>query len=210
LASDTTLSSFGRKDQDRRARGPQAPPLPLGGRQNRRCDREAAEPDRCLSHDPSPHGRSRLQDSSSAATYSAATGITAYLEAGGTLEDTRRQAVDRLVQNATVMGANAVLMMRFDQVRNGLVDGGKRIRTLGPSRDWDRSEPVKPRAERCGASRNGRAFYGGTESSNPPSSSSESRANPVGLAQVEWPVRRRRSPWQAQITSDRASAPLII
>src|SRR5580693_2485313 len=53
------------------------------------------------------------------------------------------------------------------------------IASLGPSRDWDRSEPVKPRAERCGASRNGRAFYGGTESSNPPSSSGESCANPT-------------------------------
>jgi uncharacterized protein YbjQ (UPF0145 family) len=30
------------------------------------------------------------------------------------LEDTRRQAIDRLVQNATLMGANAVLSMRFD------------------------------------------------------------------------------------------------
>jgi len=30
------------------------------------------------------------------------------------LEDTRRQALDRLVQNATVMGANAVISMRFD------------------------------------------------------------------------------------------------
>ena len=30
------------------------------------------------------------------------------------LEDTRRQAVDRLVKNATLMGANAVLSMRFD------------------------------------------------------------------------------------------------
>jgi uncharacterized protein YbjQ (UPF0145 family) len=30
------------------------------------------------------------------------------------LEDTRRQALDRMVQNATVMGANAVLSMRFD------------------------------------------------------------------------------------------------
>ena len=35
------------------------------------------------------------------------------------LEDTRRQAVDRLVQNATVMGANAVLMMRFDSSEIG-------------------------------------------------------------------------------------------
>jgi uncharacterized protein YbjQ (UPF0145 family) len=30
------------------------------------------------------------------------------------LEDTRRQAIDRLVQNATVMGGNAVVSMRFD------------------------------------------------------------------------------------------------
>jgi uncharacterized protein YbjQ (UPF0145 family) len=30
------------------------------------------------------------------------------------LEDTRRQALDRLVQNATMTGANAVLSMRFD------------------------------------------------------------------------------------------------
>jgi uncharacterized protein YbjQ (UPF0145 family) len=30
------------------------------------------------------------------------------------LEDTRRQAMDRMVQNATLMGANAVLSMRFD------------------------------------------------------------------------------------------------
>jgi uncharacterized protein YbjQ (UPF0145 family) len=30
------------------------------------------------------------------------------------LEEARRHAVDRLVRNATAMGANAVLMMRFD------------------------------------------------------------------------------------------------
>jgi uncharacterized protein YbjQ (UPF0145 family) len=30
------------------------------------------------------------------------------------LEDTRRQALDRLVQNATLMGATAILSMRFD------------------------------------------------------------------------------------------------
>ena len=30
------------------------------------------------------------------------------------LEDTRRQAMDRLVKNATLLGANAVLSMRFD------------------------------------------------------------------------------------------------
>ncbi len=30
------------------------------------------------------------------------------------LEDTRRQALDRLVKNSTLMGANAVISMRFD------------------------------------------------------------------------------------------------
>src|SRR5215813_11596719 len=35
------------------------------------------------------------------------------------LEDTRRQAVDRMVQNATLMGANAVISMRFDSSEIG-------------------------------------------------------------------------------------------
>src|SRR4029079_12707081 len=35
------------------------------------------------------------------------------------LEDTRRQAIDRMVQNATLMGANAVLSMRFDSSELG-------------------------------------------------------------------------------------------
>lgn len=30
------------------------------------------------------------------------------------LEDTRKQAIDRMVKNAQAMGANAVVMMRFD------------------------------------------------------------------------------------------------
>src|SRR5688572_27765065 len=37
--------------------------------------------------------------------------ITEYTEL---LEDTRRQALDRMVLNATLMGANAVISMRFD------------------------------------------------------------------------------------------------
>ena len=37
--------------------------------------------------------------------------ITEYTEL---LEDTRRQAIDRLVKNASLMGANAVISMRFD------------------------------------------------------------------------------------------------
>jgi uncharacterized protein YbjQ (UPF0145 family) len=35
------------------------------------------------------------------------------------LEETRRQAVDRLVRNATAMGGNAVVMMRFDSSEIG-------------------------------------------------------------------------------------------
>src|SRR6266571_6266172 len=35
------------------------------------------------------------------------------------LEEARRHALDRLVQNATSMGANAVLMMRFDSAEIG-------------------------------------------------------------------------------------------
>jgi uncharacterized protein YbjQ (UPF0145 family) len=30
------------------------------------------------------------------------------------LEDTRRQAIDRMVQNATMVGANAIISFRFD------------------------------------------------------------------------------------------------
>jgi uncharacterized protein YbjQ (UPF0145 family) len=35
------------------------------------------------------------------------------------LEEARRHAVDRMVQNATLMGANAILMMRFDSAEIG-------------------------------------------------------------------------------------------
>src|SRR5579859_6587449 len=35
------------------------------------------------------------------------------------LEDARRHAVDRLVQNAAAMGGNAVIMMRFDSAEIG-------------------------------------------------------------------------------------------
>ena len=35
------------------------------------------------------------------------------------LEQARRHAVDRMVQNATLMGANAILMMRFDSSEIG-------------------------------------------------------------------------------------------
>src|ERR1051325_6623657 len=35
------------------------------------------------------------------------------------LEETRKQAIDRLVRNATAMGANAIVMMRFDSSEIG-------------------------------------------------------------------------------------------
>ena len=35
-------------------------------------------------------------------------------------EDARRQAIDRMVQNAAAMGANAITMMRFDSTEMGV------------------------------------------------------------------------------------------
>lgn len=35
------------------------------------------------------------------------------------LEDARKQAIDRLVKNAQAMGANAIIMMRFDSSEIG-------------------------------------------------------------------------------------------
>lgn len=35
------------------------------------------------------------------------------------LEQARRHAIDRLVENATAMGANAIVMMRFDSAEIG-------------------------------------------------------------------------------------------
>lgn len=35
------------------------------------------------------------------------------------LEESRRQALDRMVRNATTMGANAIVMMRFDSSQIG-------------------------------------------------------------------------------------------
>ena len=45
------------------------------------------------------------------------------------LEDTRRQAIDRMVQNATMMGANAIISMRFDS--SGLADTMSEIVAYG-------------------------------------------------------------------------------
>jgi len=45
------------------------------------------------------------------------------------LEDTRRQALDRLVQNATVMGANAVIAMRYEA--NEIMEGVTEVLAYG-------------------------------------------------------------------------------
>jgi uncharacterized protein YbjQ (UPF0145 family) len=42
--------------------------------------------------------------------------ITEYTEL---LEEARRHAIDRMVQNATTMGANGIVMMRFDSSEIG-------------------------------------------------------------------------------------------
>ncbi len=49
------------------------------------------------------------------------------------VEETRRQALDRMVRNAAAMGANAVVMMRFDsgsigQTMNEVVAYGTAVR----------------------------------------------------------------------------------
>ncbi len=52
-------------------------------------------------------------------------------------EDSRRQALDRLVKNAASMGANAVTMMRFDSAEMGR--GMSEIVAYGTARvvEWD-------------------------------------------------------------------------
>jgi uncharacterized protein YbjQ (UPF0145 family) len=57
-------------------------------------------------------------------------------------EDSRRQALDRMVQNAAAMGANAVTMMRFDSTEMGA--GMSEIVAYGTARvvEWDAAAPT--------------------------------------------------------------------
>jgi uncharacterized protein YbjQ (UPF0145 family) len=59
-------------------------------------------------------------------------------------EDSRRQALDRLVQNAASMGANAVTMMRFDSSEMGM--GMSEIVAYGTARvlKWDTAPGATP------------------------------------------------------------------
>ena len=68
------------------------------------------------------------------------------------LEDTRRQALDRLVANATLLGANAVLSMRFDSselsgTMSEIVAYGTAV-IVAPDADGDRHTPTHGRDER--------------------------------------------------------------
>jgi uncharacterized protein YbjQ (UPF0145 family) len=61
-------------------------------------------------------------------------------------EDSRRQALDRMVENAAAMGANAVTMMRFDSTEMGAAMS--EIVAYGTARviEW-----TKPPSEAAGA-----------------------------------------------------------
>ena len=52
-------------------------------------------------------------------------------------EDSRRQALDRMIENANAMGANAVSMMRFDSTEMGM--GMSEIVAYGTAQlvEWD-------------------------------------------------------------------------
>ena len=59
-------------------------------------------------------------------------------------EDSRRQALDRMVQNAAAMGANAVTMMRFDSTEMGAAMS--EIVAYGTARviEWTDMQPDAP------------------------------------------------------------------
>jgi uncharacterized protein YbjQ (UPF0145 family) len=62
-------------------------------------------------------------------------------------EDARRQALDRMVQNAAAMGANAVTMMRFDSTEMGA--GKSEIVAYGTARvvEWTATPSAAMSAE---------------------------------------------------------------
>ena len=68
-----------------------SPPLPLRRGRTGTLTDNADEPDRRLAHDPAPRRWRRARRSNGCHTFRA-TGITAYLEAGGTLENAQAMA----------------------------------------------------------------------------------------------------------------------
>jgi hypothetical protein len=67
------------------------PPFPLSDRPHRRARGHGNAPGRRLAHDPAPGRRARHEGQDRLHTFRA-TGITAYLEAGGTLENAQAMA----------------------------------------------------------------------------------------------------------------------
>jgi len=67
------------------------PPIPLRGRPDRRPHRNRNEADRRLAYGAAPRRRARHEGRIGCHTFRA-TGITAYLEAGGTLENAQAMA----------------------------------------------------------------------------------------------------------------------
>jgi uncharacterized protein YbjQ (UPF0145 family) len=61
-------------------------------------------------------------------------------------EDARRQAIDRMVQNAAAMGANAVTMMRFDSTE--MARSMSEIVAYGTARvvEWPAQDTTDPQA----------------------------------------------------------------
>lgn len=59
-------------------------------------------------------------------------------------EDSRRQAIDRMVRNAAAMGANAITMMRFDSTEMGA--GMSEIVAYGTARvvEWEPASSHEP------------------------------------------------------------------
>ena len=63
------------------------------------------------------------------------------------LEDTRRQALDRMIENASLMGANAVISMRFDSSELGntmseIVAYGTAV-VVAPDTDAEHAQPLE-------------------------------------------------------------------
>ena len=82
---DEYLDAAGIRDEGKRS------PLPLDDRQDRHAHRHADAPHRRLPHDPPARGRRGFRLKIGCHTFRA-TGITAYLEAGGTLENAQAMA----------------------------------------------------------------------------------------------------------------------
>ena len=111
------------------------------------------------------------------------------------LEDTRRQALDRLVKNATLLGANAVLSMRFDSSE---LSG-----TMSEIVAYGTAVVVEPDAGRAGRRRR---RSNERWARRRPASSSSSSALTIAVAGLVADRPRRRPAARSPGSADRASA----